>query len=252
MEVARGLEAAAGVQVERDLVGVEGALLRVVVLADVVDDGAPVACLATLAVALHDGGAVAVRARDEHDVLAADAVAQEAREEVGGHEDSSDVAEVQVLVAVGHAAGDDRALGERRAGDFGVCHVGWILRLRVLLRVRKARGQDRPDHVVARPRVVCVDHSSRPSGVGDRAGGVAVGWHGVTCRILFPIMARTKRDAARRRRPRCDARFWARGNAVRRHCLRRCLLHVEEHLVVAGHGPEVVAAEALHVVDDGT
>ena len=110
------VKAGAGVEVERDAVGVEGRLLGVVVGTDVVGDGAVVALgLDLLAVALHDGGAVAVGAGDEDDVLLADAVAQEAGEEVGRHEDATDVAEVEVLVAVGHAAGYDGATGKVRA-----------------------------------------------------------------------------------------------------------------------------------------
>ena len=113
---ARRLQPGALEEVEADLVGVERRLLRVVVGPHVVGDSALVALLLDLlAVALHDGGAVAVRARDEDDVLAADAVAQETGKEVGGHEDAADVAEVQVLVSVRHAAGDDGARREARA-----------------------------------------------------------------------------------------------------------------------------------------
>ena len=81
--------------------------------ADVVGDRAGVALvLDLLAIALHDGGAVAVGAGDEDHVLLADAVAEEPGKEVGGDEDAADVAEVEVLVAVGHAARDDGAFGE--------------------------------------------------------------------------------------------------------------------------------------------
>ena len=108
-----GLEAGALEDVEADLVGVEGGLLGVVVGADVVGDRAGVALvLDLLAVTLHDGGAVAVGAGDEDHVLLADAVAEEPGKEVGGDEDAADVAEVEVLVAVGHAARDDGAFGE--------------------------------------------------------------------------------------------------------------------------------------------
>ena len=112
--VARGgLKGAAGEDVQRDVVGLERLLLVLVVRLHVVDDCALVAFLGDLlAVALHDGRAVAVGARHEHDVGGADAVAQEARVEVGGHEDARDVAEVQVLVAIGHAAGHDGAFRE--------------------------------------------------------------------------------------------------------------------------------------------
>ena len=108
-----GLKAGALEDVEADLVGVEGGLLGVVVGADVVGDRAGVALvLDLLAVTLHDGGAVAVGAGDEDHVLLADAVAEEPGKEVGGDEDAADVAEVEVLVAVGHAARDDGAFGE--------------------------------------------------------------------------------------------------------------------------------------------
>ena len=108
-----GLEAGALEDVEADLVGVEGGLLGVVVGADVVGDRAGVALvLDLLAVTLHDGGAVAVGAGDEDHVLLADAVAEEPGKEVGGDEDAADVAEVEVLVAVGHAARDNGAFGE--------------------------------------------------------------------------------------------------------------------------------------------
>ena len=113
MDGARGLQARAGVEVQADAVGVERGLLQVVVAADVVDDRAGVALgLNLFAVALHDGGAVAVGARDKDYVLRPDAVAQEARGEVGGHKDAADVAEVQVFVAVGHAARDHGAAGK--------------------------------------------------------------------------------------------------------------------------------------------
>ncbi len=119
-----GREAAAGVDVERDLVGVERGFLVVVVAADVVGDGAvELAGLGELAVALHDGRAVAVSAGDEHHVLLTDAVAQEAGEEVGRHEHAADVAKVQVLVAVGHAGGDDGTLGEAGAVHVQISHV---------------------------------------------------------------------------------------------------------------------------------
>ena len=108
------LEAAPGVQVERDAVGVERRGLGLVEGADVVEDRALVPLLADLAVALHDRRAVAVRAGDEDDVVRADAVAQEARGEVRGDEHAGDVAEVEVLVAVGHAGGHDGA--RREAG----------------------------------------------------------------------------------------------------------------------------------------
>ena len=107
------LQARAREEVERDLEGLEGFELELVVFAHVVDDSARVAFVRDLlAVAFHDGGAIAVGAGDEDDVLFADAVAQEAREEVRGDENAAHVAKMQGFVAIGHAAGDDAAGGE--------------------------------------------------------------------------------------------------------------------------------------------
>ena len=66
-----------------------------------------------LAVPLVDGRAEAVRARDEQNVVAADAVAQKARVDVGRDEDAGQMAEMQAFIAVGHARRDDRPLGEK-------------------------------------------------------------------------------------------------------------------------------------------
>ena len=144
VEGLRRLEAGSRKDVERDLVGVERLLLQVVVVAHVVLDRARVAlALDLLAVAFHDGGAKAVRAADEDDVLGADAVAKEAREEVGGDEDAADVAKVQVLVSVWHAARDDGTLGEGWARGLGravelCCHGVEPLSYRVVAaRVRR-------------------------------------------------------------------------------------------------------------------
>ena len=113
MNLAGAAQAGALVDVEGDLVVVERGLLSGVEARDVVGDGALESlALHDLAVALHDRRAVAVGARDEQHVALANAVAQEAREEVRGDEHAGDVAEVQVLVAVGHARRDDGAGGE--------------------------------------------------------------------------------------------------------------------------------------------
>ena len=125
MDVHGGLQGAAGVQVAGHAEARQVGLLAVVVLADVIGDVLVVAIrLAALAEALHDGGAVAVRARDEDHVLAAQAVAQEAGVEVRRHEHAADVAKVQALVAVGHACGDNGAAGPRGAVGAGelCCH----------------------------------------------------------------------------------------------------------------------------------
>ena len=131
VDVDRGLQRAAGVQVAGHAEAGQIGFLAVVVLAHVVGDVLVVAVrLAALAEALHDGGAVAIGARDEDHVLAAQAVAQEAGVEVCGHEDAAHVAEVQALVAIGHARGDH---GPTRPGGpvfaiIGMCHVRLLLR----------------------------------------------------------------------------------------------------------------------------
>ena len=118
--------------------------------------------VAELAVALHDGRAVAIRAGNEEDVLGADAVAQEAREEISGNKDAADVPEVQVLVAVGHARRYDGAAWPRGArvrgwrswpcarssldAEGGDCR-GRCARARRARRLRTRRY--RPPHIIA-------------------------------------------------------------------------------------------------------
>ena len=125
VDVHGGFKGAAGVQVAGHAKARQVGLLAIVVLAHVVRDMLFVAvCLATLAEALHDGGAVAVRAGDEDDVLSAQAVAQEAGIEIRGDKDAAHVAKVKALVAVGHAGGDDgaaRPAGSLVAAKF-MCH----------------------------------------------------------------------------------------------------------------------------------
>ena len=105
------------VDVQADVEGVERGLLLVMVALHVVEDAAlELAGLDQLAVALHDGGAVAVCAGNEEHVVAADAVPQEARVDVCRDEDAANVAEVQALVAIGHARRDDGLLGKLRSG----------------------------------------------------------------------------------------------------------------------------------------
>ena len=119
------LKARAAVDIAADVVVVEGRGLAGVIGLDILADGLIVALvLLELAVALHDGRAVAVGARGEDDVLAAQAVAKEAGEEVGRDKDAADVAKVQALVAVGLAGGNDgaaRPAGTVVHGVFG-CH----------------------------------------------------------------------------------------------------------------------------------
>ena len=119
------LKARAAVDIAADVVVVEGRGLAGVIGLDVLVNGLVVALvLLELAVALHDGRAVAVGARGEDDVLAAQTVAQEAGEEVGRDKDAADVAKVKALVAVGLAGGNDgaaRPAGTVVHGVFG-CH----------------------------------------------------------------------------------------------------------------------------------
>ena len=119
------LKARAAVDIAADVVVVEGRGLAGVIGLDVLANGLVVALvLLELAVALHDGRAVAVGARGEDDVLAAQTVAQEAGEEVGRDKDATDVAKVKALVAVGLAGGNDgaaRPAGTVVHGVFG-CH----------------------------------------------------------------------------------------------------------------------------------
>ena len=119
------LKARAAVDIAADVVVVEGRGLAGVIGLDILADGLVVALvLLELAVALHDGRAVAVGARCEDDVLAAQAVAQEAGKEVGRDKDAANVAKVKTLVAVGLAGGNDgatRPAGTVVHGVFG-CH----------------------------------------------------------------------------------------------------------------------------------
>ena len=119
------LKARAAVDIAADVVVVEGRGLAGVIGLDILADGLIVAfVLLELAVALHDGRAVAVGARGEDDVFAAQAVAQEAGEEVGRDKDAANVAKVKALVAVGLAGGNDgaaRPAGTVVHGVFG-CH----------------------------------------------------------------------------------------------------------------------------------
>ncbi len=104
VHVARMPDAAALVDVQTHLEGLERGLLALVVREHVVCDGArELAGLHELAVTLVDGAAEAVGARHEAHVLGADTVAQKAGEGVGGHEHAADMPEVQGLVPVGHA-----------------------------------------------------------------------------------------------------------------------------------------------------
>ena len=125
VDLGRRLKARAAVDVTADVVVVEGRGLAGVIGLDILVNGLVVALvLLELAVALHDGRAVAVGARGEDDVLAAQTVAQEAGEEVGRDKDAADVAKVKALVAIGLAGGNDgasRPAGTVVHGVFG-CH----------------------------------------------------------------------------------------------------------------------------------
>ena len=95
---------------ETDTVRAQRVRLTLMVAHHVVGD-APVELprLDELSIALVDRGAEAVGSRDESDIILADAVPQEARERVCRDEHAPDVPEMQRLVAVWHACGDDRA-----------------------------------------------------------------------------------------------------------------------------------------------
>ena len=95
---------------EADTVRAQRVRLALMVAHHVVGD-APVELprLDELSIALVDRGAEAVGSRDESDIILADAVPQEARERVCRDEHAPDVPEMQRLVAVWHACGDDRA-----------------------------------------------------------------------------------------------------------------------------------------------
>ena len=125
VDLGRRLKARAAVDVTADVVVVEGRGLAGVIGLDILANGLVVALvLLELAVALHDGRAIAVGARGEDDVLTAQAVAQEAGEEVGRDKDAANVAKVKALVAVGLAGGNDgaaRPAGTVVHGVFG-CH----------------------------------------------------------------------------------------------------------------------------------
>ena len=125
VHIARMPDVGAFVDVEADAEGRKRRLLALVVGQHVLLDGAvELPRLHKLAVALVDGRAEAIRAADEADVRRADAIAQKAREGVGRHEHAGDVAEMQGLVAVGHARRDDGPLGPGRAFCVSVrcCH----------------------------------------------------------------------------------------------------------------------------------
>ena len=121
----RRLQAGSAVQVAGDLEVAQRLGLAIVIALDIIANRAlELAGIDLLAIALHDGRAIAIRARDEHHVLAAQAVAEEAGVEVSRHEDAAHVPEVQALVAVGHARGHDGAT--RPGGTVGtgemLCH----------------------------------------------------------------------------------------------------------------------------------
>ena len=113
------------VNVQADIVRVKRGLLLVVVLQHVVLNGAgKLARFHQLAIALVNGRAEAVGAADEANVVGANAVAQKTREAISRHEHAGNVAEMQRLVAIGHARGNHRALRPRHWRDVGLrcCH----------------------------------------------------------------------------------------------------------------------------------
>ncbi len=108
---ARGRE-----EVQADLVGIQRFSLALVVIAnELLQASLKLAGLSLLAVLLDDGRAIAVGSGDEEDVLAPDAVAQEASEHVGEDKDAPDVSEVEVLASIGHPGRDHGPLWECRS-----------------------------------------------------------------------------------------------------------------------------------------
>ena len=101
------------------LVVVEGLFLSLVVFFNEIVDSALEALLsAQFAVALCDRGAVAVGAGNENHVLVAQPVTEKPCIHVRKNEHAAYMAEMQLLVAIGHAAGYYRALREFRARYF--------------------------------------------------------------------------------------------------------------------------------------
>ena len=110
MHFARTANARTLVDGKRDIVSIERRLLRIVVALHVVDDGTLKALIfAGFAIALLDRRAEAVGARNKEHILFANAVAEEASIGIGGHEHARNMAEVQLLIAIGHARGNNRA-----------------------------------------------------------------------------------------------------------------------------------------------
>ena len=110
MDLAGVTDSRAIVNREANTVRAQRVRLTLMVAHHIVGD-APVELprLDELSIALVDRGAKAVGSRNESDVILADAVPQKARERVCRNEHASDVSEMQRLVAVWHARGDDRA-----------------------------------------------------------------------------------------------------------------------------------------------
>ena len=104
MDFAGMADAAAIVDGEADVIGIQGRLLLVVVAHDVVRDGPlELASFHELAITFVDGRAIAVGTGNESHVIRTDTVAQEARKTVSGNEDASHMTEMKRLVAVRHA-----------------------------------------------------------------------------------------------------------------------------------------------------
>ena len=108
------------VDVEGDVIGVQRLLLCPMVLLHIVGDAALETLFPQLPIALVDGGAITVGARDEHDVLGADAVTQEPGIAICGNEHPRDMTEMKTLVAIGHPCRDDGPLGESRTRPLSI------------------------------------------------------------------------------------------------------------------------------------
>lgn len=114
MGLPRLTQSGSGKDIEADTIGVERLFLPGVVGGEIVPDGTVKAVPLQVLIADFDRGAVAVGAGDEQHLLRADPVAQEPGIDVCVDKYPADVPEMQVLVSIGHPAGDNGALRKYR------------------------------------------------------------------------------------------------------------------------------------------
>ena len=99
-------------KVQADSVILQCLLLALVVGGHIIFQPALISRFLLLPVALLNGRAVAIRPREEDDILLPDSVPQKSGKNISVHEHAAHMSKVQVLVAVGHACGDDGPFGE--------------------------------------------------------------------------------------------------------------------------------------------